>query len=63
MRIDEIASARDPFARQAWKDAYAGLRTADEARARDVPVRWNVKDCFGDKFAAKAQKVPKPASR
>jgi hypothetical protein len=34
MRIDEIAAARDAFARQAWKDAYAGFRTADEARAK-----------------------------
>jgi len=33
MRIDEIAAVRDAFARQAWKDAYAGFRTADEAGA------------------------------
>jgi ATP/maltotriose-dependent transcriptional regulator MalT len=34
MAIDEIAAARDAFARQAWKDAYAGFRTADEPRAQ-----------------------------
>jgi ATP/maltotriose-dependent transcriptional regulator MalT len=34
MRIDKIAAARDAFARKAWKDAYAGFRAADEARAR-----------------------------
>ena len=34
MRIEEIAAVRDAFARQAWKDAYAGFRTADEARAQ-----------------------------
>ena len=34
MRIDEIAAARDAFARQAWKDAYAGFRAADEARGQ-----------------------------
>jgi DNA-binding NarL/FixJ family response regulator len=34
MGIDEIAAARDAFARQAWKDAYAGFRAADEARAQ-----------------------------
>ena len=34
MRLDEIAAVRDAFARQAWKDAYAGFRTADEARAQ-----------------------------
>ena len=34
MRIDEIAAVRDAFARQAWKDAYAGFRTADQARAQ-----------------------------
>ena len=34
MRIDEIAAARDAFVRQAWKDAYAGFRAADEARAQ-----------------------------
>jgi DNA-binding CsgD family transcriptional regulator len=30
----EIAAARDAFARQAWKDAYARFRAADEARAQ-----------------------------
>jgi DNA-binding CsgD family transcriptional regulator len=34
MRIDEIAAARDAFARQAWKAAYRGLRAADEAQAQ-----------------------------
>jgi ATP/maltotriose-dependent transcriptional regulator MalT len=34
VRSDEIAAARDAFARQAWKDAYAGFRTPDEARAQ-----------------------------
>ena len=34
MRSDEIAAARGACARQAWKDAYAGFRAADEARAR-----------------------------
>jgi DNA-binding CsgD family transcriptional regulator len=32
MRIDEIAAARDAFARQAWNDAYSGFRAADDAR-------------------------------
>ena len=34
MRIDEIAAARDAFPRKAWKDAYAGFRAADDARAQ-----------------------------
>jgi len=34
MGIDAIAAARDAFARQAWKDAYAEFRAADEARAQ-----------------------------
>ncbi len=34
MGIDGIAAARDAFARQAWKDAYAGFRGADDARAQ-----------------------------
>ena len=33
MRIAGMAAARDAFARQAWKDAYAGFRTGDDARA------------------------------
>jgi DNA-binding CsgD family transcriptional regulator len=33
MGMDEIAAARDAFARQAWKDAYAGFRATEEARA------------------------------
>ena len=28
MGSNEIAALRDAFARQAWKDAYAGFRTA-----------------------------------
>jgi DNA-binding CsgD family transcriptional regulator len=34
MHIDEMTAARDAFARQAWKDAYAGFRTSNEARAQ-----------------------------
>jgi ATP/maltotriose-dependent transcriptional regulator MalT len=34
MGVDEIAAARDAFTRHAWKAAYAGFRTVDEARAR-----------------------------
>jgi ATP/maltotriose-dependent transcriptional regulator MalT len=32
MRIDATVAARDAFARQAWKDAYAGFLAAEEAR-------------------------------
>jgi ATP/maltotriose-dependent transcriptional regulator MalT len=34
MRIDKIAAAREAFARQAWKAAYARLRASDDARAQ-----------------------------
>jgi DNA-binding CsgD family transcriptional regulator len=36
MGIDEIAAARDAFARKAWNDAYSGFRAADEGRALDA---------------------------
>ena len=34
MALDAMATARDAFARQAWKAAYAGFREADAARAQ-----------------------------
>jgi ATP/maltotriose-dependent transcriptional regulator MalT len=34
MALDAMATARDAFARQAWKAAYAGFRAADAARAQ-----------------------------